>query len=467
MGSGPTAAAVATFLSVHNFVPYIFDAGIKVEKYSANQSDHDHLKKWFDSSDMYTQPKISNLTFDRTVKVRPSFSQGGLSTVWGATFSSFREFDKWSDNSKPSEYDNLFINKLVEHSTNNFGITEVESSLKPDYRSEKLLNHFFTNKIASKYKVDSATLAINSNNSSEQKCIYCSKCLTGCPVNSIWNSYQQIEMLAREYKINYVGDRFVYSLSEKGDKVSITSIDSHGKTFQNVFDKVILASGAIGTAQILINSGIKSQLKIFDTPTAFSGIVRNPLKSYGRTNEIFSHTLSQFWLFSRDLNCMHQVYPPSNYNETKIMEKVRIKKDSFKIVKAISKNINPIVSYFKPDKSEYLEIKKVGRHVELSATTNNALRKNFEKEILHLNEYLNPLEYRLPKFSINVLPVGLGYHYGASLSEGYEVNSKGLLKETRNIYVVDSSVLQNLEVGPITQTVMANAIKLIRNLIDD
>jgi hypothetical protein len=63
-------------------------------------------------------------------------------------------------------------------------------------------------------------------------------------------------MLARGNKINYMGDRFVYSLSEKGDKVSITSIDSHGKTFQNVFDKVILASGAIGTAQILINSGL-------------------------------------------------------------------------------------------------------------------------------------------------------------------------------------------------------------------
>jgi ferredoxin len=464
IGSGPTAAAVATFISNNNMFPYVFDSGIKVKKNSTNQLEYGYLKKWFDSSDMYIQPKISNLFFDKKVKVRPSFSQGGLSTVWGATFSSFRKFDNW--NSIPSNDDNNFINKLVENSTNNLRIGEGVKSLKADSRSEKLLNNFLENKIENGYFVESATLAINSNKESEEKCIYCSKCLTGCPANSIWNSYKQIELLARNNKINYVCDRFVYSLSEQGGQVSIRSLDSHGKTFIDIFDKVILASGAIGTAQILINSGIRNQLRIFDTPTAFSGILENPLRHNERKNETYSHSLSQFWFFSKSSNSMHQVYPPSNYNEIKIMNLLRIKKDPFKIVKSISNFIHPLVSYFKPDNTEYLDMKRQGSDIELSATTNRLLRKKFQNEILRLNRYLKAIDYRVPKISIRILPVGLGYHYGASLSEGFEVDSTGLLKGATNIHIVDSSVLQNLEVGPITQTVMANAVKLMRNLIN-
>ena len=60
---------------------------------------------------------------------------------------------------------------------------------------------------------------------------------------------------------------------------------------------------------------------------------------------------------------------------------------------------------------------------------------------------------------------GEGVHYGAWLPMGKKSDLLGRPNECTNIHVVDSSILPSIPPGPITFTLMANAIRIVEDTL--
>ena len=60
---------------------------------------------------------------------------------------------------------------------------------------------------------------------------------------------------------------------------------------------------------------------------------------------------------------------------------------------------------------------------------------------------------------------GDGYHIGGSLRLGEHINVNGELISMSNVFVVDSSSLQQIPLGSVTPTIMANSIRITKTAI--
>lgn len=122
----------------------------------------------------------------------------------------------------------------------------------------------------------------------EEDCIQCGKCAWGCPEDAKWSS-QDFVKIAIENGAKLIDNTEVTEIITEKDSVKGVKIkNSDGSIDIIESDTVVLAAGAIESAIILQNSGIKAGEKLFMDPFVTVGGV---LKDINYNNEVTMNAL--------------------------------------------------------------------------------------------------------------------------------------------------------------------------------
>ena len=479
VGSGPSGIAASIALINQGIKPLIIDVGILPEKdafelqIKSRKNESMHLsrkvliadnpaeKTWFLSSSPYRQDHRSSLIFEDFIVARPSFGLGGMSRVWGATFDIYDDFDGWPKDCIPSREDIDIVKSLVPHSTTTFSNLPDQGYINGHMASKKLFDSLIGLK---EFDQRVSTLAINTVSNSLNSCKSCSECLTGCPYDSIWSSSDQLKILIRNNKVEYMPDSYVDRISETNSGVEISIIGSSNVVQSLITKRLFLAAGPISTAHILIKSNIVQKLTFKDTATIFTGIFAPFSRN---TGEIKSHSLSQFWITTKTKNkFMAQIYPPSREHAERVISALPLKRILQLPVKLLISKVHPVIAYMNTDNSDELIIERNNEIISIRAESSIANKAEARRQLKKLSR---PLLTRFSYLAVRLAKIsspGTGYHFGSSLAHGVLTDSFGRPSGLDRVHVVDASVLPNILPGSITPTMMANAARIIRSFYE-
>lgn len=85
-------------------------------------------------------------------------------------------------------------------------------------------------------------------------CRYCGQCMSGCVYGAIYKSGDQILKLHANKDIDYLPGSLVERLDEECGKVLVTYKDAEGIRQIMKFDRVFVATGAVNSARLVLNS---------------------------------------------------------------------------------------------------------------------------------------------------------------------------------------------------------------------
>jgi len=472
IGSGPSAlGGLAALTEAPNHKITVFDAGLPL----SHSIGKDKLfRKTVNGSSAYYAdfPFGSNICQHQT-DLQYSFTQGGLSNVWGATLGEFSK-DFLAKNFEPEELEELdqgykamwkllpgtqVIDSLETHS-NTYPV-------KSKFVMSKLMAHIFrrsTKLKSSKIHFVPSILAVENQ---KNNCVRCSNCLTGCPLNLIWSSTPTFESIVSSNHVKINSGCRVNRLvtSEKG--IFIESITTVGEIKSDgPFDQVFLATGPIETYRILADSEIIHGDRILKQTDTFylpflSLNIRNFIKpEFGLSQiacKIKSHSNDGLYLQLYQFSDSHLKLMKSKYRFLKFVP--------LRVMSLVFRHFILAIGYMSEGDSDSISLSIHEKTVLLSNTKPlhnkgkilEIISKSVKQEFRKLKLFpLMPL--------LEITPAGNGVHIGGSLIHGHDVTSKGRCLKNTNIVVLDSSVLPNLEPGPITLTLMANSYRIASHI---
>jgi hypothetical protein len=160
---------------------------------------------------------------------------------------------------------------------------------------------------------------------------------------------------------------------------------------------------------------------------------------------------------------MAQIYPSSTEFIERIFSEFRIARLFSWFSRPLLHRANPIISYIDDAHSGTLamSVKKSKIVVSVNSNPNNEFHKG---ELKKTAKVFRKSRYLLPVFLTRFSNPGTGYHIGASMSHGMLTNELGVPVGSKNIHIVDASVLPNVCIGSITPTVMSNATRIARSI---
>jgi choline dehydrogenase-like flavoprotein len=133
----------------------------------------------------------------------------------------------------------------------------------------------------------------------------------------------------------------------------------------------------------------------------------------------------------------------------------------------LARRMHPVIAYLDTDLSDTIHITRDGGATAVSAKLSQSCRAALKARLRTLSRAFLSIGYVMPARAAAFTEPGAGYHFGASLPHGPESDRFGRPHGCDRVHVVDSSVLPELEVGSITPTVMANAIRIVRQTVEE
>ena len=422
----------------------------------------------------------SNIFFD-PLDVLESKSFGGLSNIWGANSLRFlkNDFDGW-----PISYDilknyyeecekimmvshfNDEISKELKINENNFDKSKLNlySDFIKTFFSEKKNN---TTELISGF----ARIALNPNADN------CSGCFFGC--DHAFNTKNYFKKLIDNKKIEYK-ENFVLKKFSLHDNIIELEFDDSKKE-KILTKKLYIGAGSIQTPKIVMNSlETKVDFKIMESqyyliPCLYLG------KNFN--HEFQHHTLSQAQIVFKN-SIKHKLGNVSyevKYDQ-KLINLMLKKRFSllYKLIPSfIKKRIFIITCQINSKHSVYsAKIRKEDQKFDIFENKKN--KKEIKKEI---KEQVKILEKEFNFFSINFFSklgnFGRGYHLGATLPmlDEKKINNShvdflytkknGELGKYKNVFIIDSSNFTNIPSGSVSLTVMANALRIGSESLND
>jgi choline dehydrogenase-like flavoprotein len=518
VGSGPAGVACATALLDQGAHVTMLDAGLELEpirrsqladlqSVAFNSWDEPSLRflregvevsaggiplKLAYGSDFPYRDPIDQPISAVGVHAKSSFARGGLSNVWGASVLPYRTDDM---SAWPITADDLAphyraVLEMMPLSGRHDGLEEHfplyhdhPGMLASSSQAASLLQDLELNEpalTAGGMHFGSARLALKSDVSDgAPACVYCGKCVYGCPYEFIYNSSHSLERLRANREFTYRPGVVVERLQEIASQVHVTgrTLDD-GPAFEMQADKAFLAGGVFSTARVMLTS-----LEAFEHPihAVDNCYFLLPLLRYQSQAGVLEeplYTLAQVFIELLDpaigTQTVHlQVY---TYNEL------------FK--KEIRKSLGPL-HWLLPGRARR---NLLGRllliqgylHSDLSARIQITLRRGTGNRppTLALARDENPrtrpalkaLRRRLwaERASMKAYPIspamrvgepGRGFHTGGTFPmrlnpHALEVDVVGRTSEFPNVHLVDASVFPSLPATTITLSVMANAHRI-------
>jgi hypothetical protein len=477
IGSGPSGWAACKKLVQLGYEPTIIDSSLQENDTYIN---NDKIKKqkldrklFFGSDLPYRMFPVGPKLLIEDVKVTPSFAEGGFSLVWGSTMLPYSKIDMkdWPIdisrlNDKYQEIATWIpITGHSDRLSTVYGDYFSRKNVIPSQRVLRILE--LINQSDNDFILGASRLAVETGKVDSDGCFYCGSCLNGCPGSFIWSTLDE--------KLNVTRLKLrVVSLREAQNKVWIDGLTIDGHLINNLnFDKVFLASGPVESFRILATSKIVSKDAVLQDSSMFYTPIYMP-KKLGNIKEN-SFALSQIFIrlkFNKSLNqSMYQLYDYSeglverthNLNYfTRIIPKL--------VYRIVLRRMMISIGYLNSKDSPSIEMKLNDDgtvKIALSKTSRSLNFRNnlIDKSNLELTKKLSQIRMLPIKFlSKKALP-GEGFHYGAWLPMGEKSDLLGRPNNCVNIHLVDSSILPSIPPGPITYTLMANAVRIVEDCL--
>jgi ferredoxin len=467
VGTGPTGVATGAALIDRGITPVFIDSGSFPEK---NTLDKVHVdlggnqtinlrknvarKTWFGDESIYVPHPGSTVSHEAGIEARSSNGVGGYSRVWGATFDFPNAYDNWPPFSAPEQVDIDAICKLVPHATTTWKDPKPNSLIgsgligEINAKSKKLKSNI--------WKHQPSKLAINVVSES-RGCIACALCLTGCPTDSIWYSGDVLREWVSQGKAVLITGHHVQSYVEFENHVAVLALNSE-KSIEFIAEKVVIAAGPLGTAAIIARSFPSvSPIRIHETTAIFSaGFSLRPERL-----DSPRHSLSQMWISRNQF--MAQIYGPDSGNLIRLISRVGWLNPFRALMKPIISRMVPMICYLGQKSSSSLLVQNTGGKIFVTKG-DKAKNLNAFMNLWLLSTRLLRLGVFFPWFFSEISSSGSGYHMGASFPMGHKSDFLGRLisTESKRVFIVDASVLPEIQVGSITPTAMANAYRIGR-----
>jgi hypothetical protein len=401
-------------------------------------------KSKFGSLAMYEYPSES-ITFDKDLHIPLSGTVGGLTSVWGANSLN-------PDSKSLAELTERFTQASLNWVTDFAQITNLAETSDPDnfyisYRFRNLLDKYTKRNGVS---LDPATLSMNTN-----LCTRLGGCLSGCRQHAIFSAETRIYELIRQGKVRLLRAFVQRVLTENGSNLGIeTGIDSDKKVVYFGYDKVFVACGAIASCALLQRSGLApNKVSLRDTQVFYSAYYL-----WEKRNEN-SKSLELAQLFVRKSDLVHvSIYEFSS----QFLDRARLIIGP--VVKLIPKrfwrHIVAGIGFINSTHSGTLTLEYKNQRTFVTQQLNRRSKKEIRKGLSLVRGGLTRIGlFQLP-FLMQVPNVGASYHVGVANVHGealFATSGKIQNYPQFEVFVMDSSSLAELPVGPITTTVMAAA----------
>jgi len=478
IGSGPSGwSATRTLIELGHAVTVIDSGLIESDAIRTNTektSSTLNRKLYFGSDLPYRHFPFGPTLNSREVNPIFSFARGGLSLVWGATMLPYCKEDTacWSLDISALQKNYLELIKQIpitgaaDGLSATYGNFYSRRAILPSSRIVRILEKAKEIEFP-QIQIGLSRLAVETGTQDVTGCVYCKKCLNGCPFNFIWNSKD----LHREAK--YLKLR-VTKLIESASGVEIDAVDVHGKPHNlKHFEKVLLAAGPIESFRILASSKVvEGSAVLKDSATFFLPVLTLPNlgnmhhNSFGlsqlfvRLNKSNSQVASQYQLYeySEDLVARAKNALPLG----------ALIPDT--ILKFFLKRMMVAIGYLDGADSPSIQMKLLENgsllsNLELNGKSYKDRNKVIKTSIKRFSKFVRRCGLLPLPFLTQIAVPGEGVHFGSWLPMGDKSDLLGRPIGSQNIHVVDSSVLPTIAPGPITFTVMANAMRIAEEAV--
>lgn len=447
---------------------------------SGNSKNNYRLKSYWGS-------EFSYLT-NESAPPYESKSQGGFTSVWGATcFPPTRKVLNNLDSVTFAEYSAALseIETLIDVSWGGSNTNCYE----PCNTQNHLLcegSMFGGNLAASGEKLTSngghiywevTRLAVSVLNQRKQKspgdgCLNCGQCQNGCPFGVVWNSWFDFKVEVLRLGATYLRANLI-SAKDLGEFVQVDYQEAE-MISSVMIKRVFLTGGPLSTSKILLRSGIVDSLHLVDSQTSMiMGIsLRKKLLMRQHNNVSFPDT--SFLYINEGNELALQSYSFSPYILSRLLPPpLATSKLSQIILKVLQKFLFVGLLYFDSSISGRLELDSSGRSISIKG--NDFLQKKIAKNFMYDMKKLGL--FFIPK--LISLPIGGGYHFmGKFFPSNYWINEKtledqGMTKLSRlatfqgaeRIHLLDSSILGHLPTGSVTLSSMATTTTLVKRIL--
>ena len=411
---------------------------------------------------------------ERRVKTLNSFAEGGLSLVWGATMLPYSEGDvkNWPINFSDLDVGYKFVSKNVPISSQEDSLSDKyafyssQAPLVPSTRIARIVDQL-SEQNGGELIIGYSRLAVKASDGKSDGCIYCGKCLTGCPSDFIWHAPRIDSSKIK----NHIKNR-VISIQEELSGITIQSVNISGHLEKSEeFERVILGAGPIETFRILATSHIVSNKAVMKDSNTFFLPIYLSRRFKLPSEKIF--TLSQAFVRIEPRNLpaaqlqLYEFSPDLIDRAKKILPLGSFIPDTF--LNLVLRRMVVAIGYLDSESSTSMEI--------LLTESGNVLIKSNKLNIWKLRKraapYIKIFRKKARKLGIRPLFLfakfsrpGEGVHFGSWLPMGSDADLMGRPAGHRLIHVVDSSVLPSIPAGAMTFTVMANSSRIVDQIIN-
>lgn len=477
IGTGPSGwSTTKKLLSLGHDVTVIDTGLVESDRTIDLRTVRSHLsKKVFFGSDLpYRTFPSGPLHASSQVNPLSSFAQGGLSLVWGATMLPYCSEDTMEWPKQISDLEKYFIEITGEIPVTGefdslstaYGDFYSRKGISPSQRMIRLLESYSTLK-DDEVLVGVSRLAVETGAPGISGCIYCNKCITGCPSNLIWNSRDPIN------GATYLKLR-LNKIEETTSGVNLEVIDVNGvSSVLGGFERVFLGCGPLETFRILASSGlVENTVVLKDSGTFFLPLIALPKLGF-RSDNFFGLAQVFIRLGKSDSkpSSQYQLYEYADDWISRAQRALPLGKFIPKTIlrfflKRMVVGIGYLDGNFSPSiKINLLENGSIFTELDSAGVTIKQRNQRIQESIKRLSQSIRSRGL-LPLHSlIQIALPGEGVHFGAWLPMGERSDLLGRPIGCHNIHVVDSSVLPSIAPGPITFTVMANARRIAEQAV--
>lgn len=511
VGSGLASISACKALIKRGFKPIIYDIGNdldlsreKIKKKLSNQNHQDWnindinfitknntilknpipKKLAFGSNYLYGS-KNSNSIIKNIDPPPFSNAKGGFSVAWGASVLPPDNCDI-----KDWPLNHVELNKYYKEILKDIPYSGLDDMLsmkfpiikKPDGNVslsdgnkkiiESLNNSYLKNSDDFLYGQSRLLLNVLNNKNS---CKYCGACMSGCVYDSIYKANLDLEKLIKMNKINYYSNKEVLSFEESHNHVVVEYLEEN-KIKKEKFDKLFVGAGVFNSTKILLKSKKIIDQKAYIKTT--HSIILPILSAKGtELNWPNINTMPGIFLeFKNTLVSNNWIHVQLSTPNEMVLEKFRFKESKKKLFLSSIKKFLINRTYIAhinmhSDLSGHYEISykidKNHKHIFVTKKINNSNSRTVTKlSLKKLSEILKVIKLYPLNFLSKTSDNFESFHLGSSIP--MKIKTKNLLEtdllgrphQTKNVHIIDSSILPSLPATTIGLVTMANAYRI-------
>ena len=435
------------------------------------------------------------LTKSSTFKPMESLAYGGLGCGWGLGCNVYSDQELEKIGLEPSE-----MAQAYQHVCNLIGVSSKQDEVRRftlgkvvtehqapliDVNSQRLLDKYQKKKekfLTKGFHLGQPAVAVITKDQEERKALaYHNMDFYTDQRRSAFRPWVLVDRLKEYPNFHYQNNAFVTSFEEQSDSVQVNYIDS--QTFEKKTvsgNKLILATGAIGTARLVLRSlgNASQQLPILCNPYVYFACLQPTLlgKSIPPTNITSLGQLALFYDNKAEDVITSGIYSYSSLLLFKLMKEAPLNfKDSRILFQYLYAAFSIAGVHYAdyPTDDKFLKLETNPQsitkdHLSISYHLNDEEKTRIKKGNKRIGGFLKSLGC-IPLKKMQ-MPAGSSIHYAGTLpfsdtNQVFTLQKNGRLNGAERVLVADSSGFKFLPSQGLSFTIMANAYLVAQNAL--